>query len=25
VRSVTIAGDGSLVVAANSSGTCYVW
>jgi len=25
VRSVSIAGDGSLVVAANSSGTCYVW
>ena len=25
IRSVTIAGDGSLVVAANSNGTCYVW
>lgn len=25
VRSVSIATDGSLVVAANSSGTCYVW
>ena len=25
VRSISIASDGSLVVAANSSGTCYVW
>jgi G protein beta subunit-like protein len=25
VRSLTVAMDGSLVVAANNSGTCYVW
>ena len=25
VRSLTVAPDGSLIVAANSSGTCYVW
>lgn len=25
VRSLTVAADGSLVVAANNSGTCYVW
>lgn len=25
VRSLSVAGDGSLMVAANSSGTCYVW
>lgn len=25
VRSLTVAQDGSLIVAANSSGTCYVW
>lgn len=25
MRSLTVAMDGSLVVAANNSGTCYVW
>lgn len=25
VRSITVALDGSLVVAANNAGTCYVW
>ena len=25
VRSVTVAADGSLAVAANNNGTCYVW
>eukprot|EP00899_Mesostigma_viride_P013737 jgi/Mesvir1/22364/Mv17866-RA.1 len=25
IRSLTVASDGSLVVAANNSGTCYVW
>jgi G protein beta subunit-like protein len=25
VRSLSVAADGSLVVAANSAGTCYVW
>ena len=25
IRSVTVAGDGSFVVAANARGTCYVW
>ena len=25
VRSLTVAMDGSLMVAANSNGTCYVW
>ena len=25
IRSITVAGDSSLVIAANHAGTCYVW